>query len=724
MAPMSLLVLCAALLQEDGVRQVAEKALPSVVVVSFSGRDGGEKGMGTGFVVSPDGLIATNLHVIGEARPITVQFRDGRSYEVKEVHASERAVDLAVLRIDAKDLPALPLAEGDPPAQGTPVVAIGNPEGLKHSVVSGVVSARRTIDDMPVLQLAIPVERGNSGGPVLDLEGRVRGILAMKAATENIGFAIEVAALRPLLEKPNPVPMSKWLTIGRLDAREWAVKYGARWTQRAGRIAVSGPGTGFGGRALCLATTPAPALPYEAAVTVRLHHDDGAAGILFAGDGGDRHYGFYPTSGSMRLTRFDGPTVYEWNILRTVESPHYRPGDWNTLRVRVEEKRLRCYVNDQLVIESDDTTYRTREVGLAKFRHTDADFRGFRAAARIAPAAVPAETAKKVGALAEELPETGEIPDALLDRILRESPDAPRILRKRAEWLERRSHRLREAARLAHARRVSAEIAAALDKNDLLRAALLVARLDNEEVDVDAYLREVDRMAADARASLPEGATETARAEALDRHFFRELLFHGSRTDYYNRSNSYLNEVIDDREGLPIALSVLYMELGRRLDLRIRGIPLPGHFVVRHEPPEGKPRLIDVFNGGKAMSRDEARDWVRQWADEGATEEELETLLGESLEPATNRAIVARMLANLFGSAEDEDARLRYAGATLAFLPDDARMRAQRVQICLRTDRYRLALVDVEWFLEKKPEGVDEARLEQLKEELRRRIGG
>ena len=107
-------------------------------------------------------------------------------------------------------------------AQGEPVVVMGNPQGLKHSVVSGVLSGTREIDGRNMMQLAIPVEPGNSGGPVLDMQGRVLGIVTMKSlVTENLGFAVSVSDLKPLLDKPNPVPIDRWLTIGAIDRAQW-----------------------------------------------------------------------------------------------------------------------------------------------------------------------------------------------------------------------------------------------------------------------------------------------------------------------------------------------------------------------------------------------------------------------------------------------------------------------------------------------------------------------
>src|SRR5262245_60955554 len=229
--------------KEKTVAQLAEAAKPSIAVMLYSGRDGKQQGIGSGFVVG-DGLIATNFHVIGEARPISVQMPDGTKHEVTAVHASDRNLDLAVVRIGAKKLPALPLGVSKDLKVGQPLVALGHPQGLEHSVVAGVLSAQRDVDGVAMLQLAIPIEQGNSGGPVLDMDGKVVGIVTMKSlVTANLGFAVPIDALKPLLAKPNPIPMERWLTIGALDKSEWKSMYAGRWRQRAGRILADGAGS-------------------------------------------------------------------------------------------------------------------------------------------------------------------------------------------------------------------------------------------------------------------------------------------------------------------------------------------------------------------------------------------------------------------------------------------------------------------------------------------------
>src|SRR6266545_2808792 len=582
------------------VEELAKTARSSVVVVRTTGRDGKQRGLGSGFVVSKDGLIATNLHVIGEGRPIEVQTADGKKHAVTVVHASDRPLDLALLRIDAKDLTPLDLGDSDKLADGQAVVALGHPRGLEHSVVSGVVSGRPKIEGRPMIQVAMPIEQGNSGGPLLDMHGRVRGIITLKAqVTPNLGFAVPVNARHNLMKKPDPVLIARWSTIGTLNPEEWAVVFEGRWRQRTGTITADGMGTGFGGRSLCLAKKEAPPVPYEVAVTVRLADEAGAGGLVFHADGRDKHYGFYPSAGKLRLSRFEGPDVYSWKVLHNEASPHYRPGDWNTFKVRVEKEKILCYVNDHLVLESTDQGLTSGKVGLAKFRNSHVEFKHFRVGAKLPPMTPPAEVVARVTKMAAEIAPQGPPKAGHVDQVLKDAPASLTALRERARLLEQQAAQLRELAVLVHHRTTLTElerVTRGKDENiDLIHAALLLARMDNEELEVEMYRNQVDRIAREIAAALPKGAGEKEKLAALNKDLFAGRGFHGSRGDYYNRANSYLNEVLEDREGLPITLSLLYMELGRRLGLKIEGVSLPGHFVVRHVPAKGKPQLIDVF---------------------------------------------------------------------------------------------------------------------------------
>ena len=704
------------------VQELAAHVKKSVVVVTYRGRDGERQGLGAGFIIDPSGLIATNLHVIGEARPINVELHDGRKFDVTAIQATERSQDLAILKIDAKELPALPLGNSDELQDGQPIVAIGNPVGLERSVVAGVLSGRRDIEGRAMLQIALPIERGNSGGPLLDMQGRVHGLLTLKSLkTENLGFAIPINALKPLLEKPNPIPMSRWLTIGVLDPEEWTVLPGGRWRQRSGRLFVSGVGGGFGGRALCLSTQAAPAVPYEVAVQVKYEPNDGAAGLVFHADGGDRHYGFYPSSGGVRLSRFDGPDVYAWKVLREIRSSHLNKTGWNELKVRVEKERMLCYLNDELVIEATDAEYKSGRIGLCKFRQTEAEFKGFRIAESIASTKPSPELADRVTKLVGELSSTA-IPDSTTDHLLAEGPASVKLLEQQAAKLEQQAGRVRQLAAGLQLKQTLAEIEKLLsvnedDKVDLLRAGLLISKLDNPELDIDSYVQEVERHARRAQVDLPKEATNQERLATLNRYLFEEQGFHGSRTDYDNRSNSYLNEVLDDREGLPISLSVLYMEVARRMGLNVVGVGMPKHFLARHEPKTGDSQLIDVFERGKLLSKTEAKMIFESLKDDD------EVLWRESyLDTSPPRAILERMLRNLFNtaaSAEDAERMLRYLEAVLLLKPDSARDRFFRAVVCYQTQRWAQARADVEW-LQSHDSELSQQAIEDLARALER----
>lgn len=691
----------------------------SVVVVSFAGRDGRTVGLGSGFVVSKDGLIATNLHVIGEARPIFVRTADGKRHNVTEIHATERQMDLAVIRIDAKNLTPLPLGDSDKLPQGADIVALGNPRGLTFSVVRGVLSGRRKIDAKPMLQLAMPIEQGNSGGPVLDMQGRVHGLVTMKSAvTRNLGFAVAVNALKPLLARPNPVPMARWLTIGTLDAREWTTLFGSQWRQRAGRIQVNGRGGGFGGRSLCLWEGQLPELPFEVQVQVKLEDEAGAAGLVVHSDGENKHYGFYPSNGSLRFSRFDGPDVFSWNVLRQVSSKAYRGGEWNTLKLRVEENKITGYVNDQKVVESTDGKYGEGKIGFAKFRETEAEFKGFRIAKSLPPSLPTAETIERIAKIAGDVSPVAPPTTDLAEKLLDDADATSRVLEEEARKLEAKAKHLRMLAKAVHETKVRRAIIEEFQKKEadisLLKGALLVSRLDNEELDVDAYLRQVDRMSSDLKDRLKPNGAEADRIAALDDYLFRQLGYHGSRTNYYHRSNSYLNEVIDDREGLPIMLSVLYMELARRLDVNVVGVGLPGKFVVRFEPKNGDGVLIDPFEQGARLTTADAEQMIKRG---------IGRFDADFLKPQPKRDILVRVLRNLMNVARDEEdpeSMLRYVD-TMVALDDSAGVeRWFRAVLRYQTDRNEAALKDIEWVLTNPPEGVELQRVRQLQQIIQR----
>lgn len=704
------------------VEDLAEKVKPSVVVIMHTGRQGKQAGLGTGFVIDSAGLIATNFHVIGEGRPITVQLPDGSKHDVVSVHASDRHLDLAVIKIAGKIPTPLPLGDSDALRNGQAIAAIGHPQGLQHSVVAGVLSGRRDVEGISMLQVAMPIEQGNSGGPVLDMAGQVVGIVTMKSlVTHNLGFAVPVKDLHALLKKPNPVPMSRWVTLGRLDPADWESHYGGNWRQRAGRITVDGAGTGFGGRSLCFSQREVPLeIPYELAVSVKLDNERGAAGILFGGDGVDTHYGFYPSGGKLRLTRFDGPDVFSWKILHDAAHDAYRPGEWNTLKVRLEKDRVICFVNDREVVNQAGFDPFGHRTGLAKFRDTTAEFKSFRKARSIDAPIAPAEQVAKLKGEIESWKAVEDGPLAPNSPLLKLPADGMRLLRDRAAQLEKQALQLRKVAERVHQQRVLDELTRVVSKDDsdvdLLRASLLVARLDNEELDLESYVREVDRLAKEIVAGLPKDVDDDKKLDALNRALFRERGFHGSRHDYYSKNNSYINEVIDDREGLPITLSILYLEIARRLQLNVVGVALPGHFVVRHEPKDLPPYIIDVFEGGVTMTNQEAMEKIVKMT--GKLPKRKDFLA------ASKKAIVSRVLHNLLNIAEsekDRDSMLRYLDALVAIDSNAHAERFARAVFRFQAGQRLEAIRDCDYLLDNADENeVDLDRVHELRRLLQR----
>jgi regulator of sirC expression with transglutaminase-like and TPR domain len=457
--------------------------------------------------------------------------------------------------------------------------------------------------------------------------------------------------------------MKRWLTIGALNAREWEPLLGARWQQRGGALHVDGMGQGFGGRSLCLSLKPVPERPYEVGVRVRLDDEAGAAGLIFAADGKDTHYGFYPTAGQLRLTRFEGPSVYSWTILTTTNSGHYREGDWNDLRVRVETNKLLCYVNDQLVIESGDAALKNGRVGLAKFRQTKAEFREFRVGTKLDPRPAAPQLAHLLGT-------TGDLPeDALRPLLKTNAANVSRALTEEANRLEQRAARMREMAKNAQYEATQHELVGLMtapdSEIDLFHAALLVSKLDNPDLDVRAYREQLEGLATELKVTMTAASTNDERVRRVVQFLFAESGFHGSRSDYYHRANSYIDRVMDDREGLPITLSVLFLELAQRAGVKhLAAAALPGRFMVLYNPAPGKERWIDVFDGGRLLNRAEVASVLRE-----NNEAEAENGLPHRRD---QKEIVIRMLRNLANVAErNQQPResLRYLDAVVALAP-------------------------------------------------------
>jgi serine protease Do len=195
-----------------------------------------EQGTGSGVIISGDGYIVTNNHVVENAQELTVSLADGRTFTGRRIGA-DPVTDLAVVKIDATGLPAATLGDSDGLMVGEPAIAIGNPLGLelRNSVTAGVISAlNRSIEigerRFKLIQTDAAINPGNSGGALVNADGLVIGINSAKlavAGVEGIGFAIPVNTARPIIQSliDKGKVVRAYLGVGILD-RNTAPRYG------------------------------------------------------------------------------------------------------------------------------------------------------------------------------------------------------------------------------------------------------------------------------------------------------------------------------------------------------------------------------------------------------------------------------------------------------------------------------------------------------------------
>jgi len=255
---------------------------------------------------------------------------------------------------------------------------------------------------------------------------------------------------------------------------------------------------------------------------------------------------------------------------------------------------------------------------------------------------------------------------------------------------------------------------------DLAQACLLIAQDPYPELDVARYMDEIERMALRLRAGIPEGMDLEERIVALNEFLFGELGYRGNTRDYYDPRNSYLNDVLDRRIGIPITLSVLYMELGRRVGLAVDGVSFPGHFLVRVQL-RGGVIVLDPFAGGVPQSEAELRARLKRVIPEGVADDVpvAELPLDQFLEPATKRQILIRLLRNLKAIYRDTDKperQLEVLNRMLAVTPEAAAELRDRGQVYQRLECWQPALKDFTEYLEREPDAsdVDDVRVRMM----------
>jgi regulator of sirC expression with transglutaminase-like and TPR domain len=252
---------------------------------------------------------------------------------------------------------------------------------------------------------------------------------------------------------------------------------------------------------------------------------------------------------------------------------------------------------------------------------------------------------------------------------------------------------------------------------DLARAALIIASSEYPDLDIDRYLARL--------AALAEGATPARRtADPLERlHRLREYLFEeqgfaGNSEDYYDPRNSYLNEVLERRLGIPITLSLVLIEVGRRLGLQMEGIGLPGHFITGARVG-GEQVLFDPFNGGAILTGEACGDLVAR-----ALGRPVE-LTAEQFVPVTKRQFLGRVLANLKGIYWRRQAWQKVVAVIdrlLVVTPEAAGEWRDRGVAWSSLGEFRQGLADWERYLTDFPNAADHEEVRAQLRRVRRRL--
>ncbi|MFQ6131888.1 MAG: tetratricopeptide repeat protein [Armatimonadota bacterium] len=182
---------------------------PAVVTVVVNMGEGEEGRQGSGFIVSPDGLVVTNWHVIADAQSALVKQEHGAFFPVEGLLAWDLERDFALLKVAAKDLPTIPLGDSHALRQGDSVLVMGSPKGLENTVSQGIVSAIRELPDgRRLIQTTAAVSEGSSGGPLLDMQGRVVGITSFQLVEgQALNFAVAMNEVKDKL-KPGREPLA------------------------------------------------------------------------------------------------------------------------------------------------------------------------------------------------------------------------------------------------------------------------------------------------------------------------------------------------------------------------------------------------------------------------------------------------------------------------------------------------------------------------------------
>lgn len=241
---------------------------------------------------------------------------------------------------------------------------------------------------------------------------------------------------------------------------------------------------------------------------------------------------------------------------------------------------------------------------------------------------------------------------------------------------------------------------------DLAEGAFLIAAEAYPELDIGEYRRRLDALGETLKQRLRPDIGPTDAILSLNRYLFEELGYHGATEDYYDPRNSFLNDVLDRRIGIPITLSILYIAVGRRIGLALDGVSFPGHFLVRCPVHDGTV-VLDPFHKGISLGIEDLRKRLGSLQG-GASPTRAQA--AAMLVPASKREILARLLRNLRGIYAHYNQWEQALSATSRILmlsPDAPAEWLERANLHFKLECFRAALDDYEHYLGLAPDAED-----------------
>jgi regulator of sirC expression with transglutaminase-like and TPR domain len=257
------------------------------------------------------------------------------------------------------------------------------------------------------------------------------------------------------------------------------------------------------------------------------------------------------------------------------------------------------------------------------------------------------------------------------------------------------------------------------ERIDLVRAALTIARTEYPDLDVEKYVHCVDELARRVGARIPEAGDAGQTIAALNHVLFVEEGFRGNRENYYDPRNSFLNDVLERKLGIPISLAVVYMEVARRVGFPLFGVGMPGHFLLKHYDVEGRQVLIDCFEGGHILSD---RDCQQRLDEIYSGQLPLQP---DFLMAVSRRQILTRVLNNLktvYLSTRSFKKALPLVDLVLVIYPRSPEDVKQRALLRYSLGLMRGAAEDLEQYLKMSPDASDADDIRQTALSIRRSL--